>query len=54
MPVLYTSGHSVTDGMQALFVERSTFLPKPYTAQDLTDAVSALADARPQKPFSDQ
>lgn len=46
-PVLYTSEHPATDGMQKLFVEPSMFLPKPYTAQDLTDAVSALVDARP-------
>jgi DNA-binding NtrC family response regulator len=53
-PVLYTSGHPATDGMQKLFVEPSTFLPKPYTAQELTDAVSALVNARPKKPISDQ
>ena len=45
-PVLYTSGHPATDGMQKLFAEPSMFLPKPYTAHDLTDAVSALVDAR--------
>ena len=53
-PVLYTSGHPATDGMQKLFVEPSSFLPKPYTAQDLTDAVSNLVDASPKKPISDQ
>ena len=30
LKVLYTSGQAVTDGMIALFVERSAFLPKPY------------------------
>ena len=41
-PVLYTSGRPLTDGMQSLFVEHSAFLPKPYTAQQLTEAVSDL------------
>lgn len=40
--VLYTSGRPATEGMQMLFVERSTFLPKPYTAEQLTDAVAGL------------
>jgi DNA-binding NtrC family response regulator len=33
--VLYTSCHAVTDGMKALFVENSAFLPKPYTIDQL-------------------
>jgi two-component system, cell cycle sensor histidine kinase and response regulator CckA len=33
--VLYTSGQAVTDGMIALFVEKSAFLPKPYTVEQL-------------------
>jgi two-component system cell cycle sensor histidine kinase/response regulator CckA len=41
-PVLYTSGRTLTDGMQSLFVEPSAFLPKPYTAQELTEAISDL------------
>ena len=36
-----TSGRLATDGMQSLFVERSAFLSKPYTAQQLTEAVAA-------------
>ena len=44
-PVLYTSGRTLTDGMQSLFVERSAFLPKPYTAQQLTEAVAELLRA---------
>ncbi|MGC2010694.1 MAG: response regulator, partial [Pseudolabrys sp.] len=31
LKVLYTSGQAVTDGMTALFVKQSAFLPKPYT-----------------------
>jgi two-component system cell cycle sensor histidine kinase/response regulator CckA len=33
--VLYTSCHTVTDGLKALFVENSAFLPKPYTIDQL-------------------
>jgi DNA-binding NtrC family response regulator len=33
--VLYTSCHVLTDGMKALFVENSAFLPKPYTIDQL-------------------
>jgi DNA-binding NtrC family response regulator len=36
-PILYTSGCPV-----AVRDERSAFLPKPYTAQQLTEAVSDL------------
>jgi DNA-binding NtrC family response regulator len=31
LKVLYASGQAVTDGMTALFVKQSAFLPKPYT-----------------------
>ncbi|HEY6024921.1 MAG TPA: response regulator [Pseudolabrys sp.] len=34
--VLYTSGQGVTDGMIALFVKNSAYLPKPYTVDQLT------------------
>ena len=43
-PVLYTSGRSATDGMKSLFAERSAFLSKPYTVQQLTSAVANLLD----------
>jgi two-component system, cell cycle sensor histidine kinase and response regulator CckA len=39
LPVLYTSGTGVTDGTRALFVAFSAFLAKPYTVQQLTEAV---------------
>jgi DNA-binding NtrC family response regulator len=42
IPVLYTSGRGLTDGMRALFVEPSAFLPKPYTVDQLTEAVESL------------
>jgi DNA-binding NtrC family response regulator len=32
---LYTSCHALTDGMKALFIEDSAFLPKPYTIDQL-------------------
>ena len=35
LKVLYTSGLGVTDGMIALFVENSAYLPKPYTVEQL-------------------
>jgi FixJ family two-component response regulator len=41
-PVLYTSGRAITDGMKALFVENSDFLPKPYTDHALIDAIAKL------------
>jgi len=40
--VVYTSGREVTDGMRALFVERSLYLRKPYLASQLTEAVGTL------------
>src|SRR3954468_17067567 len=42
LKVLYTTGSDVTDGMKALFVEGSAFLPKPYTPAQLVTAVGAL------------
>jgi CheY-like chemotaxis protein len=44
--VIYTTGHGQTDGMTALFVEDATFLPKPYTAKQLTEAVLATAEGQ--------
>ena len=42
--VIYTTGHGQTDGMTALFVDDATFLPKPYTVKQLTEAVLATAE----------
>lgn len=36
LKVLYTSAQGATDGMMALFVKNSAFLPKPYTVDQLT------------------
>ena len=41
-PVLYTTGQGLTDGMQAMFVERYGFLAKPYTHDQLVIAVENL------------
>ncbi|HTZ04060.1 MAG TPA: response regulator [Xanthobacteraceae bacterium] len=40
LKVLYTTGQSVTDGMQALFVEGSAVLPKPYTVDQLQNSLA--------------
>jgi len=45
--VIYTTGHGQTDGMTALFVEDATFLPKPYTVKQLTEAVIATDEEHP-------
>jgi DNA-binding NtrC family response regulator len=42
VPVLYTTGQGLTDGMQAMFVERYGFLAKPYTPEQLLIAVRNL------------
>ena len=42
LPVLYTTGHGITDGMRALFVANFGFLPKPYTMDDLKAALNNL------------
>jgi DNA-binding NtrC family response regulator len=46
--VIYTTGGGQTDGMTALFVEDATFLPKPYTVKQLTEAVLATAEENPR------
>ena len=45
LPVLYTSAAGVTDGIRALFVPSSEFLPKPYTVPELTEAVTRMLRA---------
>ena len=40
LKVLYTSGRSVTDGMTALMVHNSAYLPKPYTVEQLGTMLS--------------
>jgi two-component SAPR family response regulator len=45
--VLYTSAHEATDGMNALFVDKSAFLPKPYTVEQLQTILSVKFGIRP-------
>jgi len=42
IPTVYTSGRGLTDGMKSLFIEPSSFLPKPYTHEQLIEAVAEL------------
>jgi len=42
LPVLYTTGQGLTDGMQAMFVDRYDFLAKPYTPEQLLSSVEKL------------
>jgi DNA-binding NtrC family response regulator len=42
LPVIYTTGRGVTDGMIALFVERHAFLPKPWKPEDLIAKVAEM------------
>ena len=41
LPVLYTTAGEITDGMQALFVDGSEMLPKPYVPGDLVKSVAS-------------
>jgi DNA-binding NtrC family response regulator len=45
--VLYTTGLAVTDGMKAMFVEHSAFLPKPYTIDQLQTILSVNFGIKP-------
>ncbi len=44
LKVLYTSGRDLTDGMKARFVEKSAFLPKPYTVEEAHGILRAFQD----------
>ena len=46
LKILYTSGQAVTDGMLALFVKNSAFLPKPYTVEQLGTMLGMKFDFR--------
>jgi DNA-binding NtrC family response regulator len=50
LPVLYTTGQGVTDGMRAMFAEPFGFLPKPYTPVDLKTALGNLLSADREAP----
>jgi hypothetical protein len=42
LPVVYTTGRKVTDGMVKRFVEPNRFIAKPYTIEHLQTAVVDL------------
>ena len=46
LPVLYTTGQGVTDGMKALFVDGSVLLAKPYDLEQLATKVSEMVSKR--------
>jgi len=46
LKVLYTSAQALTDGMTALFVPSSAYLPKPYTVEQLGTMLSMKFDLR--------
>lgn len=48
--VLYTTGAGVNEGMKALFSEPFLFLPKPYTAEQLTKSVTYLIMQGKERP----
>jgi DNA-binding NtrC family response regulator len=47
LKVLYTTGLAVTDGMKAMFVESSAFLPKPYTIDQLQTILTVNFGIKP-------
>ena len=48
--VIYTSGGAQTDGITALFVEGAIFLPKPYTREQLIEALGSPGDQKTAPP----
>ena len=42
IPVMYTTGRGIRDGMLALFVKPNVFLAKPYNVEQLLTAVANL------------
>ena len=42
VPVLSTGGRNLTDGLKEMLVDRTDFLPKPYTDTQLLEALAAL------------
>lgn len=45
--VAFASGELLTDGIRALMVEGSSFLPKPYTPEQIEDTLDAAFAAEP-------
>jgi CheY-like chemotaxis protein len=40
--VIYTTGRTLTNEMQSMFVDGCVFIPKPYTPQKLRETVASL------------
>jgi len=49
LKVLYATGQTVTDGMKALFVDKSAMLAKPYTVEQLLTSFSMLGISHPPR-----
>jgi DNA-binding NtrC family response regulator len=47
LKVLYTTGLAITDGMRAMFVENSAYLPKPYTIDQLQTILTVNFGIKP-------
>jgi two-component system, cell cycle sensor histidine kinase and response regulator CckA len=47
LKVLYTTGLAVTDGMKAMLVANSAFLPKPYTVDQLQTILTVNFGIKP-------
>jgi DNA-binding NtrC family response regulator len=45
LPVMYTTGRGITDGMLAMFVKPNVFLAKPYNVEQLLTAVANLLNS---------
>ena len=52
LKVLYATGQTITDGMEALFVEGSAVLAKPYTVEELLTRLSVLGISHPRRRTS--
>jgi CheY-like chemotaxis protein len=52
IPVVYTSGRELTDGLKALFVENSHFLAKPYTDTQMGYCFGRMLETRCPKEKS--
>ncbi len=52
--VIYTTGDVPTDGMIALFVDGSIFLQKPYTRDQLKEAIERFTSERQGTTASDE
>jgi CheY-like chemotaxis protein len=53
IPVVYTSGRELTDGLKALFVENSHFLAKPYTDTQMSYCFGRRRGAQKKKARDD-